>query len=109
MLYNELVPAGGPALTTSKMTREQMLEIVACGKFDGGFIMPNYDNDAWVRRTCSGNPAERPPQPGMRMLAPREAEAVVAYIQAVYQGKAMSRAWCLRWFERSPQGRAFVP
>lgn len=109
-LFADLVPAGGTDLTKSTMTREQMIEMVACGTFDGGRIMPRFRNDAWTNaykcygKTVADDPAERPPQPGMRSLAPREIEAVVDYIRAVYQGKSMSMDWCLKWYGTNSKG-----
>ena len=118
LLFADLVPAGGTDLTKSTMTREQMIEMVACGTFDGGRIMPRFYGDAWTNAyKCYGKtaaedalaasaagPPKRPPQPGMRQLAPREIEAVVAYVQAVYQGKSMSLDWCLKWYGTSSKG-----
>ena len=114
MLFAELVPAGGNALTLSTMTREQMVEMVSCSTFDGWRLLPQFRGDAWTNAyKCYGRTAaedaaaatpRRPPQPGMRSLAPREIEAVVDYIQAVYQGKSMSLDWCLKWYGTNSKG-----
>ncbi len=111
--HNQLystVPAGGPSLEGSKMTREQMIEMVSCGRFNtDGFIMPMYRGEAWSKEhLCWGQTAAdiKPPfaKPlwGMRMLNAAEVEAVVDYIQAVYV-PGMTLGWCRKYFPTSPK------
>ncbi len=111
--HNQLysaVPAGGPSLVDSKMTREQMVEMIACGRYGEGSIMPMYRGEAWTReRPCWGQVAAdikaplQKPLWGYRMLSYDEINAVVAYIQAVYQGNGMSRDWCRKFFPGTPR------
>ena len=107
------VPAGGPSLVTSKMTRAQMIEMVECGRLTQVSIMPFYRGDAWTREhPCFGKtraemPYEEMPVQGERLLSRGEIEAVVAFVQAVYQGTGqgtgMNRAACLKYFSTSPR------
>ncbi len=103
------VPAGGPSLVKSTMTRDGMIEMVSCGKLTAGSIMPKYRGDAWTRdRPCWGKlaadiPADEMPLHGERLLSGRQIEAVVDYVRAAYQGTGMGRAWCMRYFPTSPK------
>jgi hypothetical protein len=93
----------GPALTESKMTTAEMIEIVSCGKL-GHSIMPQYFEDAWKpEHPCWGKTAtdvpdaERPPLWGAPLYA-EEIEAVVLWIQTAYQGKQFSLEHCILYF-----------
>ncbi|MBM3507891.1 MAG: hypothetical protein FJX64_09300 [Alphaproteobacteria bacterium] len=107
--FGDVKQAGGPALITSLMSREQMIEIISCGKIIGqrDRVMPQYRGDAWTAalpcygKTLANTPVEERPVHGKRQMNPREVEAVVDYIRAVYQGKRMSVEWCLKYFPTS--------
>lgn len=95
-------PDPGPALTTSRMDRQAMLEMVSCGRPEGK--MPPFAPGAWTpQRRCYGKvaadlaPGERPPVAQVT-LTQGQIEAVVTYVLSVYQGKSMTRAYCLQYF-----------
>jgi hypothetical protein len=106
-IYAADFDAGGPSLMNSKMTREEMIEIISCGKINAGAnnVMPQYRQDAWTPAyPCWGKvaadiPADQRPLRTSVNLTPPQIEAVVAYIQEVYQGKFMSWEWCLKYFD----------
>jgi mono/diheme cytochrome c family protein len=96
--------AHGPSLVDSKLTREQMIVVISCGKRGNG-LMPRYRGDAWTPAyRCDGKVAadvtEAPlPLYGQKQLTPADIEAVVTYIQAVYQGSGGIRvADCLKYW-----------
>ncbi len=97
--------AFGTSLKDSKMTREEMIAVVSCGKRGGG-LMPRYRGDSWsAAYRCDGKvaadiTAADPPLPlnGQRQLTPAQIEAVVTYIQAVYQGTGMNVESCLKYW-----------
>jgi hypothetical protein len=103
------VPAGGPSLVKSTLTRDEMIEMVRCGRLTPISIMPRYDGDAWTKNgPCWGKvaadiPAEELPVHGERLLARRQIELVVDYVRAAYQGHGMSHEWCVRYFPTSPK------
>ena len=105
------VIAGGPSLQASKMTREQMVEIVSCGKMTEGrtAVMPYYRNDAWTRQlTCYGHvrndiPPEQMPLPGLRQLTAAQVETVVDFVRATFVGKAPGIEYCRRYFGEDPK------
>lgn len=108
-VYTDKGTAPGPPLTTSKMSREQMIEIIACGRLGNETLpMPQYLVAAWTREhPCGGKIAadlpmgEKPPLTS-RPLSVREIEAVVAFIHLVYQGKSMTFETCqMYWGTRS--------
>ena len=90
-----------PPLVRSTLDRAQMIELVSCGT-PGGY-MPQYLATAWTdRRRCYGKLAaelaaeERPPRP-YTVLTQVQIEAVVAFVQEVYQGKGMTLDYCLKY------------
>ncbi|MSP20598.1 MAG: hypothetical protein EXQ93_03545 [Alphaproteobacteria bacterium] len=105
------VTAGGPALGTSTKTREQMIEIISCGRMVEGrsAVMPMYRNDVWTpEHKCYGKvraemPHEEFPLPGMKQMTPAQIEQVVTFIQEVYVGKAMTMDWCRKYFSVNPK------
>ena len=105
------VIAGGPSLQTSKMTREQMIEIVTCGKMTEGRIavMPYYRNDAWTNQLkCYGHvrndiPPEQMPLPGLRQLTAPQVEAVVDFVRANLVGHGATVEYCRRYFSDDPK------
>lgn len=108
---------GGPPLTTSKMTREEMVEIIACGRLPkfANSVMPAYLEDAWTPKyPCYGGKTaadvpdvERPPlfEPYLYL---EEIEAVVTFIQTVYQASAgapgMNLEFCMMYFGPESRG-----
>ena len=96
-----------PSLVTSKLTRQELIDLLACGTPGG--VMPQFLARAWTEpRRCYGKvladlpPEERAPKPFSAMTQP-QIEAVVAFIQEVYQGKGMSFAYCQKYHgEKSP-------
>ncbi len=93
----------GPSLVDSKMTAEEMIEMISCGKL-GHSIMPQYLEDAWKpERPCWGKTTADVPdteRAGLwgAPLYPDEIEAVVLWIQTAYQGKVFSLEHCLLYF-----------
>ena len=100
----------GPSLVQSKLSREAMIEAVSCGTPGG--LMPQFLAAAWTPALpCYGKlaadlaPEARPQQPSpyavppgpYRALSRTQVEAVVDYVQAVYQGKGMSLANCIKY------------
>ena len=99
----------GPSLVHSELDREALIEIVSCGA-PWPREMPHYLATAWSKeRPCYGmvaaelSPDRRPPRPD-RTLRPSQIEAVVTYVQEVYQGKGMTLEYCIKYY--SPTSRA---
>lgn len=91
----------GPSLVKSEFGREALIEIVSCGKWP--HEMPQYLAIAWSEtHPCYGktaadlSPDRRPPLP-YRQLLPSQIEAVVTYVQEVYQGKEMTLEICVKY------------
>jgi hypothetical protein len=105
----------GPPLLTSKMTRAEMIDAVACGFRNDYLTMPQYLPKAWTpERPCWGKvradltPDENP-MLAQRPLTEAQIEAVVTFVQAFYQGSTMNRAKCLQyWGDRSPACNVFT-
>lgn len=100
---------GGPPLVGLKMTREAMIEVIACGRLNKG-VMPGYFEDAWTAKyLCGGKTAaqvpavERPPMfdPFLYM---GEIEAVVTFIETVYMGPGMNLEYCMMYFGPESRG-----
>lgn len=92
----------GPPLTPTKLDRAQMIEMVSCGRPGGEH--PPYARDAWSRlRPCYGKtradlkPEEQIPDV-LVTLTEGQIESVVMFVQAFFQGQAMNRGKCLRYF-----------
>ena len=99
----------GPSLVRSELDREAMIEIVSCGT-PAPREMPQYLATAWTQgRPCYGQVAEDllpkrlPPRP-YQILRPSQIEAVVTYVQEVYQGKGMTLDTCVKYY--SPTSRS---
>ncbi len=74
-------------LRISILKRADMIDVIACGR--PGTEMPRFDKDAYGARNCYGMSAERlgkdmPPEPLSTTLTPREIEAVVDYVMAIF-------------------------
>lgn len=82
---------GGAALSlrATQLTREQIVEVVRCGRPNTG--MPFFDREAYAADGCYGlsraDLGESAPGAGPRFLRPREIEAVVGYVLAEIRGK----------------------
>lgn len=94
---------GGAAnLRQSHLNREQLVEVIMCGR--PGTPMPFFDEDAYTDKRCYGvTQAELGPQvPAMPMsttLQKREAEAIADYLLAKVIGRgAVTRAECEEMF-----------
>ncbi len=107
--------AFGPPLTTSTMTRAEMIDAVSCGFRNDWLTMPQYLQKAWTpERPCGGKvradmkPEESPLLAG-RPLTEAQIEAVVTFVQAFYQGGTMNREKCVRyWGDRSTACNIFA-
>jgi len=106
--------AWGNSLVDSKMTREQMIAIISCGKRGNG-LMPRYRGDSWTAGyRCEGKVAAEqvdPPIPlqGMRQLTQGQIESVVAFIQTIYQGAGMNVETCAKYWGTNTANRACDP
>jgi mono/diheme cytochrome c family protein len=94
---------GGAAdLRQSHLNREQLVEVIMCGR--PGTPMPYFDEDAYTDKRCYGvTQAELGPQvPAMPMsttLQKREAEAIADYLLAKVIGRgAVTREECEEMF-----------
>jgi len=79
--------SGGAAnLRETKLTREQLIEVISCGR--PGQAMPRFDDQAYTEKRCYGGISEAalgqdlPPLPPGAVLARREIEALVDFLQA---------------------------
>lgn len=105
----EPIPA---SLVKSELTREQMIEVVACGRVASG--MPNHLRGSYTaEHPCYGltkddlDRKEMPRRP-FAQLTGEQIEDLVTYVQAVYQGKEMTYEGCAAYFERdAPQCARF--
>ena len=107
----------GPSLVLTKLDRERMIELLSCGTPAGK--MPQYLVTAWtLDRRCYGkvaadlpledrplrpSPYADPPGPYSTLTA-SQIEAVVTYVQEVYQGKGMTLPNCIKYY--GPTSRA---
>jgi hypothetical protein len=79
--------SGGAAnLRETKLTREQLIEVISCGR--PGAAMPRFDDRAYAEKRCYGGITEAalgqdlPPLPPGALLQGREIEALVDFLQA---------------------------
>jgi hypothetical protein len=84
--------SGGAAnLREIKLTREQLIEVISCGR--PGQAMPRFDDQAYADKRCYGGISEAalgqdlPPLPPGAVLTPREIEALVDFLQAKIIGR----------------------
>ena len=82
---------GGIALSlrATKLTQEQFVEVVKCGRPLTG--MPYHDQFAYTDKRCYNSTradlgGQAPPQ-AVTFLAPREVQAVVAFVEAKIKGR----------------------
>ena len=83
-------PGKAPDLHKTTLTREQLIEVIACGR--PATEMPHFDKYAYEDKSCYGLSAAEvgknmPPDPHSTPLTRREIEAVADYILAVFVGK----------------------
>jgi mono/diheme cytochrome c family protein len=83
-------PGKAPDLHTTKLDREQLIEVIRCGR--PGSQMPHFDKYAYDAKECYGLSAAElgqqiPPDPHSTSLTMREVEAVADYILGTYKGK----------------------
>ena len=83
-------PGKAPNLHATKLTREQLIEVIACGR--PGSEMPHFDKYAYEDKGCYGLSAAElgkniPPDPHSTPLTRREIEAVTDYVLATFVGK----------------------
>lgn len=105
----EPIPA---SLVKSELTRDQLIEVVACGRIASG--MPNHLRGSYTaEHPCYGltkddvDRKEMPRRP-FAQLTGEQIEDLVTYVQAVYQGKEMTYEGCAAYFERdAPQCARF--
>ncbi|MSO71527.1 MAG: c-type cytochrome [Alphaproteobacteria bacterium] len=96
-LKDEQTAPDGPNLHETKLNREQMIEVVKCGR--PGTAMPAFDRLAYTDKRCYDMTAaqigaDRPPPPPA-VLTQRDIEAVVDFLQATVVGKPVSYDWCI--------------
>jgi cytochrome c553 len=108
--------SGGAAnLRETKLNREQLIEVISCGR--PGQAMPRFDDQAYAEKRCYGGISEAalgqdlPPLPPGSLLQHREIEALVDFLQAkiINRGPIM-RDECLEAFgERAARSCAQYP
>ena len=95
-------PDPGPSLVQSTLDRNTMIELVSCGTPGGQ--MPRYLAAAWTEtHPCYGKIATDLPPKGLppapyTVLQPSQIEAVVTYVQEVYQGNGMTLGYCEKYY-----------
>jgi hypothetical protein len=79
--------SGGAAnLRETKLNREQLIEVISCGR--PSQAMPRFDDQAYAEMRCYGGISEAalgqdlPPLPPGSLLQQREIEALVDFLQA---------------------------
>ena len=94
----------GANLHDTKLTREQLIEVVKCGR--PGTSMPNFDRLAYTDRRCYDMTAaqvgaDKPP-PAPANLSQRDIEAVVDFLLAAVVGRPVSYDWCVGFLAGGP-------
>jgi hypothetical protein len=96
--------SGGAAnLRETKLNREQLIEVISCGR--PGQAMPRFDDQAYAEKRCYGGVTEAalgqdlPPLPPGSLLQLREIEALVDFLQAkIINRGPITRDECLEAF-----------
>jgi hypothetical protein len=96
--------SGGAAnLRETKLNREQLIEVINCGR--PGQAMPRFDDQAYAEKRCYGGITEAalgqdlPPLPPGSLLQRREIEALVDFLQAkIINRGPITRDECLEAF-----------
>jgi hypothetical protein len=108
--------SGGAAnLRETKLNREQLMEVISCGR--PGQAMPRFDDQAYAEKRCYGGISEEklgqdlPPLPPGSLLQRREIEALVDFLQdKIINRGPITRAECLEAFgERAAKSCAQYP
>jgi cytochrome c553 len=108
--------SGGAAnLRENKLNREQLIEVISCGR--PGQAMPRFDDQAYAEKRCYGGITEAalgqdlPPLPPGSLLQRREIEALVDFLQAkIINRGPITRDECLEAFgERAAHSCAQYP
>jgi len=108
--------SGGAAnLRETKLAREQLIEVISCGR--PAQAMPRFDDQAYAEKRCYGGVTEAalgrdlPPLPPGSLLQRREIEALVDFLQAkIINRGPITRDECLEAFgERAAHSYAQYP
>jgi hypothetical protein len=107
--------SGGAAnLRQTKLTREQLIEVISCGR--PAQAMPRFDDQAYAEKRCYGGVTEAalgqdlPPLPPGSLLQRREIEALVDFLQAKIINRPITREECLEAFgDRAARSCAQYP
>jgi hypothetical protein len=108
--------SGGAAnLRETNLTREQLIEVISCGR--PGEAMPRFDDQAYAEKRCYGGVTEAalgqdlPPLPPGSLLQRREIEALVDFLQAkIINRGPITREECLEAFgDRAARSCAQYP
>jgi mono/diheme cytochrome c family protein len=99
----------GLSLRETALTRDQLIEVVQCGR--PGTQMPFHDGFAYTDERCYGATAEAlgdaAPLRAQQTLQKAEIEAVVDYLRARVVGRGpITRAECEEYFEPGAQACA---
>ncbi|MFO1183284.1 MAG: cytochrome c [Bauldia sp.] len=96
----------GANLRDTKLNREQLVEVIKCGRPGTG--MPHFDARAYTDPRCYGVTAEQlgnkvPPEWGASLI-PREIDALVAYMETRVIGRGpLTKAECEEYFGAGAQ------
>ena len=99
-----------PPFGKSPMSRDEMIEIVSCGKLLPGNVMPSFREFAWTAQfPCGGKtaadvPGEQRPFIWEVPLYAEEVEAVVDWVIMAYLGKEFSLELCQRYYGPESRG-----
>ena len=102
-------------LRETKLTREQLIEVISCGR--PGTAMPRFDDQAYAEKRCYGGVTEAmlgqdlPSLPPGSLLQQREIEALVDFLKAkIINRGPVTRDECLEAFgERAANTCAQYP
>lgn len=92
---------GAPSLRTSQLTRDQVAEVIQCGRPGTG--MPYHDRFAYTDKRCYGMNSEDvgslKPKRGDQTLQKDEVQAVADYVSAKIIGHpAVTKEECIEYF-----------
>jgi hypothetical protein len=102
--------ATGPPILHATLDRAGTIELIACGTVTSELKKPHYLPEAWTpRHPCWGKvaadmPPDELPPPAPRPLTQAQIEAVVTYVQAVYQSGGMTLGVCMQYFGEKSKG-----
>jgi len=96
---------GGAAISlrTTQLDREQLIKLIKCGR--PGTNMPYFDRKAYKNDDCYGltfadfaDDENNRPLKAKKYLNDRQINAVVDFVAAELQGKAVTKAYCEKYF-----------